>query len=669
MATSVTLPALGESVTEGTVTRWLKQPGDQVAVDEPLLEVSTDKVDTEIPSPVAGTLLEIKVQEDETVEVGAELCTVGDEGESGGSGGGDESADSGQDAAPSDAEQEKQSAEEAPAAAAQESAGGDQGASGDEGSADGAGDEGDRKTETETNPPAAQTDEGFPAQETAPSSSHTAQEAEAAQGASGATPVTLPALGESVTEGTVTRWLKQVGDDVAVDEPLLEVSTDKVDTEIPSPVAGKLLEIKVQEDETVEVGAELAMIGSGRPAGGESPQAPAETPDSHTAETQDAGDEQAAAEARPSGDGAPEAGGQDEQAPPAAAQEAPAQEAPKQEAPKQEAPQHEAPKHEEKPAGQPASQGGESAYVTPLVRKMAAEHGVDLSAVTGTGVGGRIRKQDVLDAAKAAQQEPAPAQPAAQTPAPAAASGGGAPATTPSPLRGKTEKLSRLRKVIAKRMVESLQTSAQLTTVVEVDVTPIARLRDSVKADFAAREGVKLSYMPFFAKAAIDALKQHPSLNAAIDTEAGEVTYYDRENVAIAVDTEKGLLTPVIKDAGDLSIAGLARKIADIAERTRGNKIGPDELAGGTFTITNTGSRGALFDTPIINQPQVAILGTGAVVKRPVVIDDANLGETIAVRQMVYLALTYDHRLVDGADAARFLSEVKERLEAGQFEV
>ena len=300
---------------------------------------------------------------------------------------------------------------------------------------------------------------------------------------------------------------------------------------------------------------------------------------------------------------------------------------------------------------------------------MAAEHGVDLSAVTGSGVGGRIRKQDVLDAAKAAQQEPAPAQPAAQTPAPAAASGGGAPSTTPSPLRGKTEKLSRLRKVIAKRMVESLQTSAQLTTVVEVDVTPIARLRDSVKADFAAREGVKLSYMPFFAKAAIDALKQHPSLNAAIDTEAGEVTYYDRENVAIAVDTEKGLLTPVIKDAGDLSIAGLARKIADVAERTRANKIGPDELAGGTFTITNTGSRGALFDTPIINQPQVAILGTGSVVKRPVVIDDANLGETIAVRQMVYLALTYDHRLVDGADAARFLSEVKERLEAGQFEV
>jgi 2-oxoglutarate dehydrogenase E2 component (dihydrolipoamide succinyltransferase) len=297
---------------------------------------------------------------------------------------------------------------------------------------------------------------------------------------------------------------------------------------------------------------------------------------------------------------------------------------------------------------------------------MAADQGVDLSQVKGTGVGGRIRKQDVLDAAKAQKAA------AEEKPEPAAASAGAAPQkapSAPSPLRGRTEPLSRLRKVIAKRMVESLQTSAQLTTVVEVDVTSIARLRDSVKAEFAEREGVKLSFMPFLAKATIDALKAHPSLNAAIDTEKGEVTYYDHENLSIAVDTEKGLLTPVIKDAGDLSVAGLARKIADIADRTRNNKIGPDELAGGTFTLTNTGSRGALFDTPIINQPQVAILGTGAIVKRPVVIDDPNLGETIAVRHMMYLGLTYDHRLVDGADAARFLTDVKERLENGQFEV
>ena len=325
--------------------------------------------------------------------------------------------------------------------------------------------------------------------------------------------------------------------------------------------------------------------------------------------------------------------------------------------------------------------------MTPLVRKMATQHGVDLAAVVGTGVGGRIRKQDVLDAAAQQGTDTAPTRPAAAAAAaaapaaPAAAATPAAPAApaapakapaasgAPSPLRGKTEPMSRLRKVIASRMVESLQTMAQLTTVVEVDVTAISRLRDAEKADFATREGVKLSYMPFFAKAAVDALKEHPSLNAAIDTEKGEVTYYDRENLAIAVDTERGLLTPVIKEAGDLSIAGLARKIADVAERTRTNKITPDELSGGTFTITNTGSRGALFDTPIINLPQVAILGTGSVVKRAVVIDDPNLGETIAVRQMVYLALTYDHRLVDGADAARFLTDVKGRLEAGQFEV
>jgi pyruvate dehydrogenase E2 component (dihydrolipoamide acetyltransferase) len=299
---------------------------------------------------------------------------------------------------------------------------------------------------------------------------------------------------------------------------------------------------------------------------------------------------------------------------------------------------------------------------------MATQHGVDLATVTGTGVGGRIRKQDVLDAAKAAEEKAA-APAATSAPAAAAPSAPSAPSTAPSPLRGKTEPLSRLRKVIAKRMVESLQTSAQLTTVVEVDVTSIARLRTAVKDEFAEREGVKLSFMPFFAKAAVDALKQHPSLNATIDTDKGEVTYYDVENLAIAVDTERGLLTPVIKDSGDLSIAGLARKIADVAERTRTNKITPDELGGGTFTLTNTGSRGALFDTPIINQPQVAILGTGSIVKRPVVIDDANLGETIAVRQMVYLALTYDHRLVDGADAARYLTDVKQRLEAAQFEV
>jgi pyruvate dehydrogenase E2 component (dihydrolipoamide acetyltransferase) len=654
MATEVNLPELGESVTEGTVTRWLKQVGDEVAVDEPLLEVSTDKVDTEIPSPVAGTLLEIRANEDDTVEVGAVLAVIGAADESSG----------GQEPAPAEPEQ----AEEAPAEperAEEEQAGEEQAGestpleeeNAEREAAHAQAEEADTPDETAAAEEPAQEE---PAEE--PAQQAPAASSGSSTGGGEQTVVRLPELGESVTEGTVTRWLKQVGDQVAADESLLEVSTDKVDTEIPSPAAGTLLEIKVNEDETVEVGAELAVIGSGEPApsgstsGGDQPEA--------------------AAEAEPAQEAEPAAE-------PAAEQPEPAQEAePAAEPEPTQEPEQPAAEAAPEPAPEPAAAGAgreSTSYVTPLVRKMAAQHGVDLAAVVGTGVGGRIRKQDVLEAAQKQGTDTTPSRPAAAAaaaaqpaaPAPAAATPAqpAAAEAAPSPLRGKTEPMSRLRKVIAKRMVESLQTSAQLTTVVEVDVTSISRLRDAAKEEFAAREGVKLSFMPFFAKAAVDALKQHPSLNAAIDTEAGEVTYYDRENLAIAVDTDRGLLTPVIKEAGDLSIAGLARKIADVAERTRTNKITPDELSGGTFTLTNTGSRGALFDTPIINMPQVAILGTGAVVKRPVVIDDANLGETIAVRQMVYLALTYDHRLVDGADAARFLSDVKARLEAGQFEV
>jgi pyruvate dehydrogenase E2 component (dihydrolipoamide acetyltransferase) len=603
MPTSVTMPALGESVTEGTVTRWLKQEGEQVEVDEPLLEVSTDKVDTEIPSPAAGVLSKILVAEDETVEVGAELAVIGGgDGATGDGGGGDTASAEDADTTPQTPDQQVEDAAPGPS--------------------------------EEPAPAPAATDSG--------------------SGGGEGTSVTMPALGESVTEGTVTRWLKAVGDEVTADEPLLEVSTDKVDTEIPAPVSGTLLSISVNEDETVDVGAELAVIGTGAAGGGAAP-APSQ------------------------------------EAPPAAApEEAPKQEAPKQEAPKQQqaAPEPAKPQSVQPggdyggsgalPAKSPTSApspaaavgpqtgaasaptgDGSGAYVTPLVRRLAAERGVDLSSVTGSGVGGRIRKQDVLAAAeKPAAPAPA-AAPATRTPSPAAM-----PDTS---VRGRTEKLSRLRAVIARRMVESLQVSAQLTTVVEVDVTRIANLRQQAKKDFEAREGVKLSFLPFFAKAAVEALKAHPSVNSSIDQEAGTVTYHDTENLGIAVDTERGLLVPVIHDAGDLSLGGIARKIADLAERTRTNKVTPDELGGGTFTLTNTGSRGALFDTPIINQPQVAILGTGAVVKRPVVVQDAELGEVIAVRSMVYLAITYDHRIVDGADAARFLTTVKDRLEAGQF--
>ncbi|MCU1669942.1 MAG: 2-oxoglutarate dehydrogenase, component, dihydrolipoamide succinyltransferase [Blastococcus sp.] len=594
MPTSVTMPALGESVTEGTVTRWLKQEGEQVAVDEPLLEVSTDKVDTEIPSPAAGVLTKILVAEDETVEVGAELAVIG--GEDGGSAPAEEAAPAEQEAAP---EPEQQAPAEQPA-------------------------------EPEPAPAASTSDGGS-----------------GGGGAGGGTSVTMPALGESVTEGTVTRWLKAVGDEVTADEPLLEVSTDKVDTEIPAPVSGTLLSISVNEDETVDVGAELAVIGSGGSGGGTA-SAPAAEPKQE--------------ERRPEPTPAPDREAPAEAAPAAAAEPAPEPQPAQTSAPAPRAPAAQAPAASATPAPSAGSDGSGS-YVTPLVRRLATERGVDLGSVAGSGVGGRIRKQDVLAAAEKAA---APA-PAAASAAPAA----GAPSTAATPdtsVRGRTEKLSRLRAVIARRMVESLQVSAQLTTVVEADVTRIAHLRQQAKTDFEAREGVKLSFLPFFAKAAVEALKAHPSVNSSIDVEAGTVTYHDTENLGIAVDTDRGLLVPVIHDAGDLSLGGIARKIADLAERTRTNKITPDELGGGTFTLTNTGSRGALFDTPIINQPQVAILGTGSVVKRPVVVQDPELGEVIAVRSMVYLALTYDHRIVDGADAARFLTTVRERLEAGQFQ-
>ena len=651
MPTSVSLPALGESVTEGTVTRWLKQVGDTVAVDEPLLEVSTDKVDTEIPSPVAGTLLEIKAAEDETVEVGAELAVIGDAGEAGSA-----------PAAPAEpAADPAPAAESAPAEAA---------------------------------PAESAPAESAPAPQTAPAAESTPAEAQAAEasstpsggassdgGAASGTSVTLPALGESVTEGTVTRWLKQVGDDVAVDEPLLEVSTDKVDTEIPSPIAGKLLEIKVAEDETVEVGAELAIVGSGdaAPASSSAPAAaaPESAPAPEAAPAQSAPAPQAApAESAPTPQAAPAPqASAPAPAPAAAPAQAPAQAPAAAQAPvRQAAPAPQsapAPAATQAPAvsAPAASPNGAASdgpnYVTPLVRKLAAEHEVDLNAVQGTGVGGRIRKQDVIAAAEAKKAAAAAPAPAAQAAAPAAES----KAPVVSPLRGTTEKMSRIRKAIAAHMVNSLKVSAQLTTVVEVDVTEIAKLRNKKKAEFEAREGVKLSFLPFFALAAVDALKQYPKLNASIDEEKGEITYHAAEHLGIAVDVERGLMVPVVHNAGDLNIAGLAKKIADLADRTRNNKVLPDEMAGGTFTITNTGSRGALFDTPILNQPQVGMLGTGAVVKRPVVITHPELGETIAIRQMVYLALTYDHRLVDGADAARYLTAVKKRLEEAQFDV
>jgi pyruvate dehydrogenase E2 component (dihydrolipoamide acetyltransferase) len=584
MAFSVQMPALGESVTEGTVTRWLKQEGDTVELDEPLVDVSTDKIDTEIPSPAAGVLTKIIAQEDDTVEVGGELALIGDPLE----------ADTSE--VPAQAPSQPQPEAEVPP---------------------------QPEPEPEPEPAAA------PQQDS---------------GGGTTTPVLMPELGESVTEGTVTRWLKKVGDSVQVDEPLVEVSTDKVDTEIPSPVAGVLVSITADEDATVPVGGELARIGVGAEAGAPSapnaPPAPKPEPKPEPAP-------------QPKAEPKPEA--QPVSRPEAAAKPAPAPE----------------------PAQvQPAAEaGGDGApYVTPLVRKLATENDIDLAEIKGTGEGGRIRKQDVLAAAhqkEQANRAPAPA------PAPAAAptvdSGKAAPAAAPTPapalahLRGTTQKASRIRQITAAKTRESLQATAQLTQTHEVDMTRIVGLRARAKAAFAEREGVNLTFLPFIARAVIDALKIHPNINASYNEETKQITYYDAEHLGFAVDTDQGLLSPVIHNAGDLSLGGLARAIADIAARARSGDLKPDELSGGTFTITNIGSQGALFDTPILVPPQAAMLGTGAIVKRPRVVDDASGNESIGVRSVCYLPLTYDHRLIDGADAGRFLTTIKHRLEEGAF--
>ncbi len=584
MAFSVQMPALGESVTEGTVTRWLKQEGDTVELDEPLLEVSTDKVDTEIPSPAAGVLTKIVAHEDDTVEIGGELAVIGDAAEGSQHGTG------------------QPTEQPAPQAA-----------------------------EPQPEPEAA-----APAPEPQPTAEPPAPAASSAGSTGDSKPVLMPELGESVTEGTVTRWLKKVGDAVDVDEPLVEVSTDKVDTEIPSPVAGTLISITAEEDVTVSVGGELARIGTGATTAAPEP-APAPAPP---------------APPEPAPEPAPQPAAKPEPAP--APQATPEPE----------------PQPQAEPA--PAADGTGAPYVTPLVRKLAAENNIDLNSLTGTGVGGRIRKQDVLSAAEQKAQKdqaatapaPAPAAQAPSTPRPSAPT----PAPALAHLRGTTQKATRIRQITAKKTRESLQQTAQLTQTHEVDMTRIVGLRSKTKNAFAEREGVNLTYLPFIARAAIDALKIHPNINASYNEDSKEITYYDAEHLGFAVDTDQGLLSPVIHNAGDLSLAGLARAIADIAARARSGDLRPDELSGGTFTITNIGSQGALFDTPILVPPQAAMLGTGAIVKRPRVVVDDTGNESIGVRSICYLPLTYDHRLIDGADAGRFLTTIRHRLEEGAFE-
>ena len=581
MATNVTMPQLGESVTEGTVTRWLKNVGDVIKVDEAIVEVSTDKVDTEIPSPVAGVLLEIKAAQDSVIPVGGVMAVIGEAGS----------------AAPS-----------APAPVA---------------------------PVVKTPPPAPKPEpviEKPVVQTPAPAPVAKPVVAPAASGST--VNVVLPALGESVTEGTITRWLKNVGDSVSLDEAIVEISTDKVDTELPSPAAGVITEIKVAQDQVAAVGAVLAVISSSAGAVAPKPATPAPAPVVQTPPPAPKVETVVVPQAAPVVTATPT-------------------------------------------VFATTSSSTKDTYATPIVRQLAKEKGIDISTISGSGVNGRVKKEDVLSATGTPVAAQVVAKPVAAavsapvvtpTPVSAPAKPAAPAASVEQPLRGRIEQTTRLRRVIAERMVQSLHISAQLTSVVEVDVTKISSLRNKVKDSFVAREGVKLSFLPFFAKVAVETLKEFPIVNATISADATQIAYSDAIHLAVAVDTPRGLLVPVIRDAGDLSIAGLSRKIQDVANRTRDNKVTPDELSGGTFTLTNTGSRGALFDTPIINQPQVAILGTGAVVKRPVVVSGSDGNDQIAIRQMVYLALTYDHRLVDGADAARFLSSMKVRLEEANFE-
>lgn len=585
MAQEIKMPALGESVTEGTVTEWLKQVGDTVEVDEPIVEVSTDKVDSEVPSPYAGKIVKILVEEDETVEVGSVIALIGDEGEA---------------EAPA---QEPAPAEEAPAEEA----------------------------------PVAEPAPAAPAAQESPAPSPDGELIE----------VKMPALGESVTEGTVSAWLKAVGDKVEADEALLEVSTDKVDSEVPSPVSGFLAEIKVDEDETVDVDTVVAVISTGSPVAADAESKPEPKAEPAPAPAPEPKPEPAP-EPKPKPAPAPDPKPKPEPAPEPKPKPAPAEPAAEK-------------KHEPaQPARADISASGK--YVTPIVRKLAKDLGVDLADVTGQGIGGRIRKEDVY-AAKEESEKRAGATTAPAATAPGAAKSKVVEDTT---LRGTTQKMTRMRQVIADRMMSSLQGSAQLTTVVEVDVTRIAALRKRAKASFESREGTSLSFLPFFIKATTEALKMYPKVNAEI--KGKEVEYFNYEHIGMAVDTERGLMVPVIKDAGDLTLSGIARAINDLAARSRDGQIKPEELSGATFTITNTGAIGALFDTPVLNAPQVGILGVGRIVKRPMVIKDADGNETIGIRSMVYLALTYDHRLIDGADAGRFLTAIKNRLEEAEFE-
>jgi 2-oxoglutarate dehydrogenase E2 component (dihydrolipoamide succinyltransferase) len=548
MPTDVVMPQMGESITEGTLTKWLKKPGDTVARDEPLFEISTDKVDAEIPSPAAGVLGDIKVEEGATVTVGTVVCAISESGA----------------AAPA-----------APAPAA--------------------------KAESVT--PAATT--------TAASDAAIPAPAPEASAAGPGTEVLMPQMGESITEGTLTKWLKKVGDTVARDEPIFEISTDKVDAEIPSPVAGTLTEIRVQEGQTVTVSSIVAVIG-GAGSGAPAKAAPAsvQSASPHTKESADV----------------------PQQAKPAA-----------------------------------SASAGETPRSSPLVRKIASENNVDLSGVPGTGASGRITKQDILGhlegapAAAPAATTPAPVQAPAQQIASAPATTAPAKAAASQPTPGELVPLSKMRSIIAKRMVESKATSPHVHTVFKVDMTRIVKLREKEKNKYEQRNGVKLTYMPFITRAAVYALRKHPIVNASMQGEA--ILYNKNINIGIAVALDWGLIVPVIKQTEEKNFLGIARAIVDVADRARNKKLAPDEVAGGTFTLTNSGIFGEQFGTPIIAQPQSAILGIGGLNKEATVLTDKDGNDSIAIRNIQRFTLGFDHRTIDGADAGKFMSDFKAYLE------
>ena len=597
MSVEVVMPQMGESITEGTVSKWLKQVGDTIGKDEPILEISTDKVDAEVPSPGAGILLDIRVQEGETVEVGTVVAVIGEEGEEANA------------AAPPHGWMDADETTEITPSVTEEAY------------------EPEPEPSEPVSAPQPDTADAFP---TAVNSQIT--DAVKPASTEGATEVVMPQMGESITEGTVSKWLKAVGDKIGKDEPLLEISTDKVDAEVPSPAAGTLLEIRVPEGETVEVGSVVALVGAegGTPSAVPSPKSePAAVP-----------------------------------------------------SPKSQVPvpaQVEAPRVAAATAGSGMGANGQASVEelrrtksSPLVRNIAKEHGIDITRIPGTGISGRVTKNDIMsfiDSGAALRPQDLLVSSPGSPSLPSSVSSPAAPSYTPAPVTSsvgdRVEKMSVMRKKIAEHMTFSKQTSAHVTSVYEVDMTSVAKFRKQNKAEFQNRYGTKLTYMPFIFQAVTNALRKFPVVNAQVSGDS--IIYKGDINLGMAVALDWGLIVPVIKKADTLSLSGLALAANDLADRARVKRLNPDEVQGGTFTITNPGVFGGLFGTPIINQPQVAILCVGTIEKRPKVITSPEGDDYIAIRHMAYFALTYDHRIVDGADGERFLSYLKEFLETGNF--